>query len=213
MYQLDHVVLAAPDLDRAKREFETRTGVLPVDGGPHGGMGTRNALIGIDAQSYIEIIAPDPGQAPGANFGAELARLPQMELLHWAVRVRDCADIEARAKRAGLSPTPVRRQTRQRTDGVLLRWSVLGLRGHDAGGLLPFYIDWGETPHPAIDAPCVEASFAVTLPRERPWTDLLTPAPEGVRVGSGVPGMRLNISTRRGELTFHAVAPKGFAFG
>ena len=45
MNQLDHVIIAAPDLEAAKRHFQDRTGIAPVDGGQHVGLGTRNALV------------------------------------------------------------------------------------------------------------------------------------------------------------------------
>ena len=45
MHQLDHLVIAAPDLADAKTAFADATGCMPVDGGAHNGLGTRNALV------------------------------------------------------------------------------------------------------------------------------------------------------------------------
>ena len=85
----DHVVIAAPDLEMAKREFEARTGVAPVDGGPHVGLGTCNALVSFAAegqgQNYLEIIAPDPDQDLNGTFGGRLAKLAEPELLEGSI--------------------------------------------------------------------------------------------------------------------------------
>ena len=72
---LDHIVLAAPDLDEAKDAFDAQTGVMPIDGGPHEGLGTRNALVSFGDGTYLEIIAPDPEQPLQGTRGERLARM------------------------------------------------------------------------------------------------------------------------------------------
>jgi len=67
MNQLDHIVMAVPDLAAAKAQFEADTGVLPVDGGAHLGLGTCNALVSFGAAQYLEILAPDQQQDRGLH--------------------------------------------------------------------------------------------------------------------------------------------------
>ena len=56
---LDHIVLAAPDLDEAIAEFEQMTGTKPIVAGTINGLGIRCARVSFNDSSYLEIIAPD----------------------------------------------------------------------------------------------------------------------------------------------------------
>jgi Glyoxalase-like domain len=105
---IDHLVYAAPDLPAAVTEVEGRFGVRAQAGGKHNGSGTHNALLALGAQTYLEIIAPDPGQpTPSAPrpFGVDDRR--HGGLVSWALACHDIDAAVARARSRGYDPGAV----------------------------------------------------------------------------------------------------------
>ena len=94
---IDHLVLAVPSLDAGIAHVEGLTGVAPVPGGAHPGVGTHNALLSLGAPTYLEVIAPDPDQPGVARRGFGLDEPPsEPRLVAFAV---GCADIDATVDR------------------------------------------------------------------------------------------------------------------
>lgn len=149
---VDHLVYGVGDLDEAIALLGERLGVPPAFGGTHPG-GTHNALLALGGARYLEIIAPDPGQhvdGPLA-FGVH----PEMEpgLLSWAVRTFEIEERAAAARRAGYDPGRVTTMSRVRDDGVAVTWRMTLGKPADAPRLMPFLIDWADSPHPSRSAP------------------------------------------------------------
>jgi catechol 2,3-dioxygenase-like lactoylglutathione lyase family enzyme len=149
---LDHILLGCNDLDRGIAFVEQRIGVRAAFGGVHPGRGTRNALLSLGEQHYLEIIAPDPAQS-GAPDTFGLRTLTEPHLVTWAAHPGNLDEFAAHLRTADLAfdgPTP---GSRKRPDGKLLQWKTLTLRDN-LGGLLPFFIEWNvDTIHPSVDAP------------------------------------------------------------
>lgn len=98
---LDHLVVAARDLDSGARWLEDRLGVPLVPGGAHLLMGTHNRLLRLAGGEhfYLELIAIDPAAAPPTRprwfalddpaLQVRLAERPH--LIHWVARSDDLA--------------------------------------------------------------------------------------------------------------------------
>lgn len=156
----DHLIYVTPDLEEGMAYIARLTGVQPEFGGQHPGRGSHNALLALGDDVYLEIIAPDPKQpAPkdARSFGLDL--LVDAGLQTWAVRTSDIDQTVKAAREAGYDPGPILAGSRRRSSGELMEWR-LTRRPEAAAGetpvgdwLIPFIIDWGDTPHPAASAP------------------------------------------------------------
>lgn len=205
--RLDHLIWAASDLDEGIARLEDLSGVRAAVGGRHPGFGTRNALAGLGPGLYLEILAPDPLQDRTGTLGALVEALPVPSLIGWCAQGRNLARLAAELPGAGLwSPGPVAME-RTRPDGVHLAWSILGIDGHGFGALVPFLIDWRDSPHPSLTAPAGLSlvEFAVTCP-DAPrleWTFAalgLTLRPQG-----GAAGLSAVIDGPRGRFALQTM--------
>lgn len=174
--QVDHLVYAAPDLESTVEDLERRLGVRATPGGQHPGRGTRNALIALGPASYLEILAPDPAQpmpAGGRWLGVDSPGLPR--LTAWAAKSTALDRRVADAARRGVQLGVVRSGSRRRPDGVALSWQFTDPATVVADGLVPFFIDWGTSPHPAATAPGGVSliGFRAEHPAAEPVRDLL----------------------------------------
>lgn len=151
MTELDHLVYGVPDLLAGVRHFHELTGVEPVAGGRHEGRGTANYLVTLGNRSYLEIIGPDPDSDASPSWFNGLDRLPGPGLLTWAVRTDDIAAAVSAAQAASYDPGDAIPMSRRTSDGALLRWQLTP-DTVAAGGVVPFLIDWGDSPHPTTRA-------------------------------------------------------------
>jgi hypothetical protein len=149
---LDHILVGSPDLDAGIKFVEERTGVRAAFGGVHPGAGTRNALLSLGTNRYLEIIAPDPQQPATADV-RDLRKLEEPVLVGWAQHPGDIEAFAQRLRSEGVKAVGPKPGSRKRPDGRVLNWKTLALKD-DAGGLFPFFIEWGPgTIHPSVDAP------------------------------------------------------------
>ena len=165
--RIDHLVYAAPDLDRGVRDIEARLGVRAVPGGQHPGLGTRNALVALGPESYLEIFAPDPDQPPPPlprAYGIDTLKAPK--LVAWFVHDQNLDHLRADAIAKGIPLGEIKSGSRRTPDGLELTWRFTDPRKPVADGILPFFIDWGTSPHPAHSA--ARGASLVSLRAEHP---------------------------------------------
>jgi hypothetical protein len=202
--ELDHLVFAVPDLARAVAEFETTTGLRPVPGGSHSGLGTANYLVGLGA-AYLEIIGPDPAQPDHVGprpFG--VAPDIQPRLATWAVRTTDIDTTVTDARGSGYDPGPVIAMTRRTPVGDLLEWHLTAPDAPRLDGLIPFIVDWGATKHPATsDLPqATLVDFRATHPDPDEVQRVLTVLGADLAVDAGhAATLKATLQTPRGERT------------
>jgi hypothetical protein len=212
--EIDHFVMAAPNLEHACAEFERATGVAPIAGGAHPGRGTHNALVAFDDSAYLEIIAPDPAQV-ATGMSAPMAKLAAPTLMHWAIRCRGLEALAARLREMGWTPTPVNRMSRTPPGGARLDWELFGVHRHSFGGLAPFFIDWLNSPRPPSTSPRVGILRSVRLTADDPVAirNLVALLGVDVEVSAGPPSLAITFASPRGEIRFEGSNPRGFTLG
>jgi hypothetical protein len=201
---VDHLVYATPDLAAGVAHVEKLLGVKAVPGGQHPGAGTRNALIGLGDQTYLEIIGPDPDQPKPAQprrFGIDDLKAPR--LITWAAKGADLDSLVKRAESNGIDLGQVQSGSRRRPDGVLLSWRLTVSPLLNGDGIVPFFIDWGTTPHPesALPKDCKLIGLHAEHPNPKQVREMLANLGLKLRVEVGsAPALIATISTPHGEV-------------
>jgi hypothetical protein len=204
---LDHLVYATPDLTATVHRLEIEIGVRATAGGRHPAWGTMNALISLGSRAYLEIIGPDPDQPrPSAGRLFELDRLPRPRLITWVARAEDLQATVATAKAEGVDLGGVEDRSRQRPDGSLLHWEMTDPRKEREGGIVPYFINWGKTAHPAETAAkgCTLKELKAMHPEAERLRNVLLRLGLDLMVehGPGV-GLMATIETPKGEYGLH----------
>jgi hypothetical protein len=206
---VDHLMWGVPDLATGIAAAAKLFGVEAVPGGAHPGLGTRNALVGLDEGRYLEIIAPDPAQSLASTFGAQLADLSEPALITWAIASRELPAVAARLSASGYrSRGPVRTE-RTTPAGVHLAWDLLFSGGHPFGPRFPFFIDWLECAHPSAGLPPAGRMSAISIgiPDAHRFGALLADVDVPMTVAdASEPFLRVTIETGGGPVVLKSTA-------
>jgi hypothetical protein len=209
--RVDHVVYAAEHdgLHATAERLAKLIGVTPVDGGVHPRFGTRNVILPLAHERYVEVVEVlEHPAADKAPFGQVVRARSEAGggWIGWVVCVDDIHEQEERLGRQAVDGN------RHRPDGVELRWKQIGIKGLQADPQLPFFIEWGEgVPHPSGDAttPVTIESLQIAgdPDRVREWlglpADYTSSVIQFVFVAPhGTPGlMSVTFNTPHGEVT------------
>jgi hypothetical protein len=157
--RIDHLIIAAATLEQGAAFIEEVLGVAIPYGGVHEKMGTRNRLLQLGGEVYLEVLAVNPDGKPpefprwcgldDPYVSRQLMKRPT--LLTWVVNTNA---IESLLRRATFDFGKSRLLSRGH-----LSW-YFGLPDDGrllAGGMLPYVIEWRTDSHPSlnmVDAGC-----------------------------------------------------------
>lgn len=185
MTQLDHLVLATPNLESTVEWVSQALGIRPGPGGQHLGVGTRNFLLGLGSGRYLEIMGPDSAQPEPPRprpFGIDGIDRPT--LAAWVASSAVLEEAAAKAAEDGYDLGPIEEMSRTTPEGRVLRWRLT--RRHPPGvTVIPLLIDWGDTEHPSASAPAGAALVGFRA---------IHPAPDHVRGVLAGLGLDLEVS-------------------
>lgn len=183
---------------------ENLFGIRPVFAGQHLGLGTHNALLSLGNRTYFEVIAPDPKQDIDKNkLWINVSEGSTPRLSRWVAQTDQLSIIAEMAKEHQIPLGDIRPGSRTQTDGSPISWQATFPDVENFGGLMPFFINWGASPHPSESLPLagsLKKIFAVH-PKpdliERYWRTLGIPYEIGY--GSN-PQLHAWIDTKKGRV-------------
>jgi len=168
---VDHLIFFSPDLESGMDYIEERLGTRPVPGGRHPDLGTHNALLGLGPECYLEVMAPDPDNPrPARPEELGIGPIAKPRLATWILRAENIEEVRAQAEGIGLGE--IQHGSRDNPDGTRLSWRITTPFVFPQGGVVPFLISWGDTPHPSTMLPQVGSLVGLVVEH---------PDPEAVR--------------------------------
>jgi hypothetical protein len=218
---VDHLVVLAASLEQGCAWSERLLGVTPGPGGEHPLMGSHNRLINVSgpafSRTYVEIIAINPGVAPGKAHAqkrwfdmddpvleARVTREGPL-LIHFVAAVSDVAAAVKALAAHGLDRGHVVQASRQSAAG-LLGWRITvrddGQRLFYGG--LPSLIEWTGSTHP-VDAMAPSGVTLEALEFSHPRPDKLSAAYAAiglvdVTAAHGAPSLKATLMTPLGRV-------------
>ena len=144
--RIDHVSYAAkPEgLQATARELGERLGITPHDGGIHPRFGTRNVILPLAGDRYLEVVEVlDHPASDKAPFGQAVRARSSAGggWMAWVIAVDDLTDVEERLGRRAVEGQ------RHTPEGIELQWRQIGIRGLIADPQLPFFVQWSTMEH------------------------------------------------------------------
>lgn len=144
--RIDHVSYAAsPEgLQATAQELGDKLGITPRDGGVHPRFGTRNVILPLAGDRYLEVVEVlDHPASDKAPFGQAVRARSELGggWMAWVIAVDDLGDVEGRLGRRAVDGQ------RHTPEGVELHWRQIGIRGLIADPQLPFFVQWSTMDH------------------------------------------------------------------
>lgn len=202
MITLDHIAIAASDLDSGVAYVEAALGVKMVPGGQHPLMGTHNKLLGLGDGLYLEVISIDPAaRAPDHPRWFDLDNFSGPPRIgNWIMRSDDLAETLRASPDGAGRPVALSRGD--------LKWQMAvpqdGQLPYD--NAFPALIEWAGAAHPAQRLPqsgCRLVDLTVRHPDADTLLAVLAPMmnDERVTLTTGPVGFTATFETPSGRVT------------
>jgi catechol 2,3-dioxygenase-like lactoylglutathione lyase family enzyme len=209
----DHFVLGTSNLDKAVDDFEKLTGVRPLMVVSHNGCGTKSARVAFQSCAFIEFLGPDPKQTPDTTLAQALSRIPEGELVpvHYSVRTTRSEELKKSWDDLGFEVDNVTMIAKDR--GMPWKWSLFFFEGHEDGGLMPFYSDWGDAHHAAGRLPIVgEIKSVIVRAPAGSKVHKVVGGVTGIDVGTGDNFFECSFTSAKGTHTYSVSSLVGITF-
>ena len=200
---LDHIVYATPDVDATIDQVEQLLAVRAAIGGQHPGWGTKNALLSLGPKAYLEILGPDPSQPePKQPRPLGLDTMSKPRLVSWVARTDDIQSVINKAKRQELDLGDLQEKSRKKPDGTILKWTMTDLTKNRKDGIIPYFINWGDSAHPAENSPkgCRLIKLELFHPEAKRVNELLKNLGIDLQASLGSVALKATIECPQGQV-------------
>ena len=192
---VDHLTFAvgSAGLKAESERLGTLLGQRFRDGGFHPRFGTRNHILPLADDRYIEVVEVlEHPAADKAPFGQAVRARSEMGggWMGWVISVDDLAPFEQRLDREAVHGS------RHFPDGRLLEWEQLGVKGLLADPQLPYFLKWVSDPSvlpSALDGTIKLKRIEITGNRDR------VEAWMGIPFGEVFDGVKVKFSGEHGQ--------------
>lgn len=156
--KIDHIVYCVNNLEKAINELENILGVKATIGGAHVTQGTKNALINLGNQCYLEILAIDENNTAIVTprwMGIDL--LQTTKITRWALKTQNIIQDGKTLQKHNAEMGQVTGGSRRMTNGKTLTWQIAMPLSNPEVDIVPFLTDWSESdahPTDTLDQSC-----------------------------------------------------------
>jgi hypothetical protein len=144
--KIDHIVYCVYDLEESIDYFENEFGIKPIYGGRHLKHGTKNALINLGDQCYLELLTIDKSNEAVTKkrwMGIDL--LTQNKITRWAMTSQDLINDKEFLTNYNTEMGELSTGSRMRPDSKELRWEMTLPLSQPEVELVPFLINWSQS--------------------------------------------------------------------
>ncbi len=156
--KIDHIVYCVPNLNEAIELLENKLGVRAVVGGQHLSQGTKNALIYLGDEIYLEILAIDESNTTIDSprwMGIDL--VDTAKITRWAIKAEDINTDSRLLSEYQKDMGKVSGGSRKMTNGNTLTWQIAMPLESPEIEVVPFVTDWTKSknhPTDSLDHQC-----------------------------------------------------------
>ncbi|MFS4491443.1 VOC family protein [Maribacter sp. 2308TA10-17] len=186
--KVDHIVYVVSDLREAIQKFKQKLGVQPVFGGYHKNFGTKNALINLNNQTYLELLAADNLNTAVTSprwMGIDL--LSKNQITRWAIKSDTLEKDSIVLKTYNSEMGEIKEGSRNTADGSLLKWKLIMPLPKPEVEIIPFFLDWSNTQkHPSQILPnmgCELVELCATHPNPLLFEGILKNLDVSIKIG------------------------------
>lgn len=147
MRRIDHVVYCVPNLDEAVQSIHNLTGIKPIIGGKHQTKGTKNALLNLGNQCYLEILAVDKDNKKiKENRWMGIDHIEgHAQMTRWSMKGNIIEKDSQILKEFNPKMGVIDEGSRKTSNKSLLKWQMILPLSSPKVEIMPFVTDWTES--------------------------------------------------------------------